>query len=150
MVATTWATMVLCMDDDLRSIEMNVLQWVSAEGSAAAFREEAKKQIAAELRQSFKSLELRTDASDVLDLLLDVTPLKYPACYLTLHLICINCSTGQDQWDRKAEIYWAKYKEALPGAIGMLSFDVDENATIEDAEKYYLTHGVRMTRGAVD
>jgi len=149
-VIPAWSTVTLCTDEDLRTLEINVLQWVSGEGSAAYFRQGAKDQIATELRQSFKTIELVTDAAEVLDLIADVTPLKYPAMYLTLHLICNNCSVGGDQWEKKAEMYWAKYKEALPGAIGMLSLDVEEGGTVEDAQKYYLTHGVRMTRGAID
>lgn len=149
-VIPAWSTVTLCTDDDLRALEIHVLEWVAGEGSALHFRQGAKDQIAAELRQSFKTIELVTEAAEVLDLIADVTPLKYTACYLTLHLICNNCSVGGDQWERKAEMYWTKYKEALPGAIGMLSLDIAEGGTIEDAQKYYLTSGVRMTRGAID
>ena len=150
MPIPAWSTVVLCTDEDLRTLEINVLQWVSGEGSAAYFRQGAKDQIADELRQSFKSIEKTTDAAEVLDLIADVTPLKYAASYLSLHLICNNCSVGGDQWERKAEMYWSKYKEALPGAIGMLTLDVDESGVGDEAEKYYLNAGVRMTRGAID
>jgi hypothetical protein len=142
-----WSAAVLCTDEDLRSLETNVLQWVAAEGSASYFRQSAKDQIEAELRQSFRNTDLETDSPDVLDLIADVTPLKYAAIYLTLHLVCNNCSAGGDQWEKKAEMYWGKYKEALPGAIGMLSLDIDQSGVVDIGEKYYLTQGVRMTRG---
>jgi len=148
MVAVTWAAAILCTDDDLRSLEPNVLQWLAADGSGAAMRASAKDQIADELRQSFKNIELATDATEVLDLVLDTTPLKYTAVYLTLHLICNSCSVGGDQWERKAEMYWGKYKEALPGAIGMLTLDINQSGTVDTGEKYYVSQGVRMTRGS--
>lgn len=150
MATGDWLAAVLCTDEDLRTLEAHVLEWLAAEGSGDYWRQSAKNLIAEELHQSFKTIEKLTDEVEVLDLLLDVTPLKYTACYLTLHLICNNCSTGGDNWEKKAEMYWSKYKEALPQAIGMLSVDIDEGGTIEEAEKYYLTGGVRMTRGAID
>jgi hypothetical protein len=143
----TWLASILCTDEDLRTLELNVLQWTAGEGSAAYFRQSAKDLIATELRQSFKNVELATDAAEVLDLVLDVTPLKYPAAYLTLHLICNNCSVGGDQWEKKAEMYWSKYKGALPAAVAMLALDTDESGTITEGEKYNFTPGVRMTRG---
>jgi len=148
MATGDWLAAVLCTDSDLRTFEIKVLGWVSAEGSATHWRQSAKDQIEAELRQSFKKIELATEEADVLDLIADITPLKYTACYLTLHLICNNCSIGGDHWERKSEMYWSKYREALPGAIGMLSIDIDESGAITDSEKYYISHGVRMTRGS--
>ena len=35
-----WSTVTLCTDEDLRTLEINVLQWVSKEGSAKFFRED--------------------------------------------------------------------------------------------------------------
>ena len=148
MAIGDWSAAVLCTDEDLRTLELSVLQWVGAEGSATYYRQTAKNLIETELRQSFKTVELATEEADVLDLIADTAPLKYAACYLALHLICNNCSIGGDQWESKAGMYWAKYKEALPDAISMLSIDVDEGGTITDAEKYYISHGVRMTRGS--
>jgi len=148
MATGDWLAAVLCTDEDLRSLEIHVLEWVAREGSAAYWRATAKDLIEVELRQSFRNIELATEEADVLDLVPDVTPLKYAACYLTLHLICNNCSTGGDHWEHKAEMYWNKYKGALPDAISMLSVDVDESGDIVDSEKYYISHGVRMTRGS--
>ena len=149
MTIPAWSTVTLCTDDDLRELEIKVLDWVAGEGSGKHWRDSAKEIIANELRQSFKTIELVTEAAEVLDLVVDVAPLKYASAYLSLHLICNNCSVGGDQWEKKAEMYWSKYREALPGAIGMLSLDLDESGTGDEAEKYYLTHGVRMTRGSV-
>jgi hypothetical protein len=143
-----WTDTTLCTDADLVEFETDVLQWAGSEGSANKWRKKAKDIIAERLDFALKDIELATDADDVKDLIGNPERLKDAACYLTLHLLANDVSVGQgDLYDRKAEMYLAKFEEVLPRALSMLSVDVDESDTIEDSEKYRFPTGVTFKHG---
>lgn len=148
MAIGNWGDAVLCRDKDLSEFETNVLRWVQGRGSAEKWISKAKDLIAQKLRYSLRTVELATDEDDVLDLIADITPLKDAACYLSLHLICNDASTGADGWAQKAEMYWHKWEKEWPQALGLVSLDTDESGTLEDSEKYNVNTGVTLVRGS--
>jgi len=155
MAINDWSAKELCLGSDLQALESSVLEWTRDAGGAKKWIAEAKKQLEHELRQHLAAIDKVVNASvvagedrqEVLDLIADYAPLKYTACYLTLHLLCNNCSGAEgDFYYRKAEMYWHKYKEELPKGLSLLSIDTDESATIAESERYYDNTGVRFSR----
>lgn len=142
----TWMDETLCVDKDLIDLESSALEWVSAKGSAAAYRATAKKIITSRLRSHFRSEAVLISGSEVLDLIADTEPLRQAATYLTLHLVCNDCSTGGDLFDKKAQMYWGKYNEEWPYALGQLSLDRDESGAIDASEEFNVSGGVTFTR----
>ena len=142
----TWSDETLCIDSDLTELESSALEWVSAKGSAAAYRATAKKIITSRLRSHFRDLDVQITGDEVLDLIADVEPLRQAATYLTLHLICNDCSTGSDLFADKAQMYWGKYVEEWPYALGLLSIDKDESGVIDSTEEYNFGPGVTFSR----
>jgi hypothetical protein len=142
------ATTILCEDADLLQFESNALAWVqSSQGGGKKYRDKAKDLIEQRLRFSFRSIAATLDSGvDVLDLLLSVSPLKDTACYLTLHLICNDASTGGDFWAQKGEMYWNKYMTEWATAFGLLSLDIDQSGVIESSEMYNIP-GITFQRG---
>jgi hypothetical protein len=143
-----WADTDLNLDRDLIEYETDAVTWFGAQGSGAKWRSTAKNTIAQRLRQNLKSIEVQTDASEVLDLIGNPEVLKPAACFLTLHLIAFDrlTSTG-DLWDRKAEVYYAKFEAEMATALALLELDLDESGTIEDSEKYAAPRGVTFKHG---
>lgn len=148
MAISDWGATALCQDKDLIEFESNVLAWTRSKGTAQKWISKAKNLIAAKLRHSLRDVEIATDVDDVLDLIADVTPLLDTACYLSLHLLCNDCSVGGDYFERMADMYWHKYSKELPLALGLVSLDIDESGTIEDSEKYNVKTGVTFVRGS--
>ena len=146
MAIGDWSTAALCQDGDLINVESQCLDWIPGDGSSDRYRTEAKRQIEARLRRVFKDIELVTDEADVLDLIESVTPLLTAAIFLTLHLLCNDCSTGGDFFENKSALYLHKFNEEWPQAITMLNVDTDESGTIEDSEKYNVVSGVEFRR----
>lgn len=143
-----WSTEILCIDADLMEFETDVVQWTGTEGSAVKWRSKAKDIIGERIDFSFKEIELATEIADVKDLISNPERLKDCACYLSLHLLANDISVAQgDLYDRKAEMYMAKFEDALGRALSMLHVDVDESGTIEDAEKYIAPTGVTFKHG---
>ena len=142
----TWADKVLCVDSDLAEFESNVHTWVAPGGGAAQYISTAKKVIERRLRSHFREQDKLIGGSEVLDLLADVEPLRQAATYLTLHVLCNDCSTGGDLFERKAEMYYAKYNEEWPYALGRLAMDLDESGAIESTEEYNVRTGVKLGR----
>ena len=148
MAIGDWSATALCEDADLIDFESDVLAWVqSTQGSAVKYRDKAKHIIGERLKHAFRQIEIDTEEDEVLDLIASVDPLKNAACYLTLHLICNDCSVGGDHWAGKAEMYYQKYNDEMPYALGLLSIDLDESGTIEDVEKYNVS-GIEFQRGS--
>lgn len=141
----SWSTEVLCVDADLLEFESNVLSWTKTRGSCEKWRDKAKYVIGQRLRYAFRATQVGTD-TDVLDLVLDTTPLKDAACFMALHLLCNDATTGEDAWSSKAEMYWSKFADEWPIALGLLSLDIDESGTIEQGE-YYNVPDVTLERG---
>jgi hypothetical protein len=141
-----WSKAVLCEDSDLIEFESNVLNWTRSRGDCSKWRSKAKDIITNKLRHAFRSAATSTD-EDILDLIGDTGPLKDAACYMTLHLLCNDLSTGEDHWERKGEMYWTKFGKEWPIAYGLISLDIDESGAIEKAEMYN-TPGVKMVRGS--
>jgi hypothetical protein len=155
MAIGDWSAAELCQDSDLQALESSVLEWTRGEGGVKKWRDEAKNQLEHELRQHLASTDKVINASvvagedrqEVLDLIADLAPLKYTACYLSLHLLCNNCSGAEgDFYDRKAEMYWQKYQQELPRGLSLLSIDTDESGTVSESERYYDNSGVRLSR----
>ena len=155
MAIGDWSATDLCQDSDLQALETGVLEWTRGEGGAKNWRDEAKLQLEHELRQHFAAIDKVVNASvvagaarqEVLDLIADLSPLKYTACFLSLHLLCNNCSGAEgDFYDRKAQMYWGKYRDELPRGLSLLSIDTDESGTISESEMYYDNKGVRLSR----
>jgi len=150
-----WSGTDLCQDSDLQALEAGVLEWTRLDGGVKKWRAEAKLQLEHELRQHFAAIDKMVNIEvaaggtrqEVLDLIDDLGPLKYTACYLSLHLLCNNCSGSEgDFYDRKAKMYWHKYKEELPRGLSLLSIDTDESDTIDESERYYQATGIRLSR----
>lgn len=146
MTLIPWASAVLCTDDDLRGLESNVLEWTGPYGSVAKWRAEAKKQITARLRVHFVDIDLQTTAAEPLDLIFSAEPLRYAAMFLSLYLLCNDCSTGPDQWAEKAKLYKGRFEEAWPDALRLISVDLDESGVMEESEQYNLNAGVKFKR----
>lgn len=144
MAIGNWSAAELCQDGDLVNVESQCMDWVS--GGAKRYRDEAKRQIGQRLHRIFKDIELATDEAEVLDLIESVEPLLTAAIFLTLHLLCNDCSSGGDFYENKAALYLHKFDEEWPDALGMLNVDTDESGTIEDSEKYNVTTGVTFRR----
>lgn len=142
----TWLDEILCIDSDLTDLESNALEWVNVKGGAAPYRATAKKIIEGRLRSHFREIDIQIIGGEVLDLIADVEPFRQAAAYLTLHLICNDCSSGGDLFADKGSMYWGKYAEEWPFALGRLNIDKDENGTIEDSEEYNFDPGVRFLR----
>jgi len=142
-----WTDEQLCEDSDLVKYETNVLEWTEVAGDARKWRDSAKELIEQRLRHALRTVELATDADDVLDLIADVAPLKIAASYMTLHLLCNDCSTGGDHWAEKASMYYSKFEDEWPRAVGLLSLDTDEDDLITDSEKYNVDTGATFSRG---
>lgn len=148
MAIGDWSAAVLCIDADLVEFETDVVQWTGTEASATKWRAKAKDLIGERIDFSFKEIELATDEDDVKDLISNPERLKDAACYLTLHLLANDISIAQaDLYDRKAEMYLAKFEDVFPRAVSMLHVDIDESGTIEDAEKYIAPTGVTFRHG---
>lgn len=150
MAITTWSTVVLCQDKDLRRFESNVMEWVKSDGHASRYRLTAKERITTRLRSQLRNQDLlkSTDITDVLDLVANPDVLKDAACFMTLHLIATDKMVhADDTWSLKAVKYKDDFDEEFPVAVSLISFDTDESGAIADAEKYNLTLGVRITRG---
>jgi len=155
MALEDWSAVELCQDSDLQALEHGLLEWTRSEGGAKCWRAEAKLQIEHELRQRFAAIDKVINSAvvtgearqEVLDLIGDLDPMKYTACFLTLHLLCNNCSGAEgDFFDRKAQMYWAKYRDELPRGLSLLSIDLDESGDISESERYYNSRGVRLSR----
>ena len=142
----TWADEELCTDSDMKALESNVLTWTGPYGAATKWRTEAKRQITQRLRVHFINIDLVTDAAEPLDLISSVEPFRYAATYLSLHLLCNDCSTGPDQWAEKARLYLAKFEEEWPNALALLSVDLDESGAIDDSEQYNVSTGLKFKR----
>ena len=142
----TWASVVLCVDSDLTDLESNALSWAGPAG-AARYREAAKvKIIEPRLRHFFRELDYTITGSEVLDLIASVEPLRLAATYLSLHLLCNDCSSGGDLFAEKAVQYWTKYNEEWVLAVDRLSVDTDESGAIDSSEEYNQSAGVRFVR----
>ncbi|MBU8914212.1 MAG: hypothetical protein KOO61_09330 [Spirochaetales bacterium] len=148
MAISDWSATALCQDKDLLEFEGQVLVWTRDKGTAQKWISKAKDLIATRLRYSFRDVELATDAADVLDLIADVTPLKDAACYLSLHLLCHECSVGGDYFESLEQMYWHKFEKEIPRALGLVSLDLDESGVIETSEKYNVKTGVTFVRGS--
>jgi len=148
MAIGDWSAAILCLDKDLVEWESQVLAWARSEGSCKKWRDKAKEVIEQKLRHALRQVELDTDEDDVLDLIADVTPLNHSACFMTLHLLANDKSIGSgDQWSVKSEMYYRKFQDNWPQALGLISIDVDESGTLEDGEKYNVG-GVTFVRGS--
>ena len=148
MAISDWSATDLCIDADLVEFETDVLQWVGQEAGAGKWRSKAKDMIGERLDFTLKDVEMATDETDVKDLISNLSRLKNAACYLTLHLLANDVSVAQsDFYDRKAEMYLAKYEDELPRATALLHVDVDESGTIEDEEKYVVPTGITLRHG---
>lgn len=142
----TWTDEILCIDSDLTELESNALGWVGLKGGAAAYRATAKKILEGRLRGHFRDLDILITGGEVLDLIADVEPFRLAATYLALHLICNDCSSGNDLFDQKAVMYWSKYNEEWPLALGRLNIDKDESGAIDKSEEYNFSPAVRFVR----
>jgi hypothetical protein len=143
-----WTDTVLCIDADLQEFETDVLAWTGGEAVAGKWRAKAKDLIAQRLDLKLRSVEEATDAADVKDLIGNPEVLKDAACYLSLHLLANDISHGAgDMYDRKAEMYHAKYEAELERAMALVHLDLDESGTIEDSEKYTAPTGVTFKHG---
>ncbi len=148
MAVGDWSDTDLCIDADLIEFETDVLQWTGTEGGGSKWRSKAKDMIGQRLDFSLKEIELGTEEADVKDLIDNPERLADAACYLSLHLLANDVTVAQgDLYDRKAEMYLAKYENELPRAISLLAIDIDESGTIEDAEKYIVPTGVTLRHG---
>jgi len=147
MAINDWSDGVLCVDSDLEEYESNIQEWVSNFGSCEKWRIKAKDEIEQRLRHGLRQIEIDTDEDDVLDLISSYDPLKNPACFMTLHLLCNDLSTNSaDHWATKSEMYYRKFQDSWPIALGLIHLDIDESGTIEDDEKYNVP-GVTFVRG---
>lgn len=148
MAVGDWSATDLCIDADLIEFESDVLQWTGPEAGAGKWRSKAKDLIGQRLDFSLKDIELATDEADVKDLISNSARLKDSACYLSLHLLANDVSVAQgDLYDRKAEMYLAKFENDYPRSVSLLHVDIDESGTIEDAEKYIAPTGVTLRLG---
>lgn len=143
----TWSTITLCTDSDMTRFESSAVTWAASKGGAAHYRQTAKDLIEARLRLHFKALALRITGSEVLDLISSVGPLRDAAVFLSLHLLCNDCSVAEgDLFDTKARMYWSKFQTEWPLCLGLVSVDEDESGAIDDSERYNVETGVRFVR----
>jgi hypothetical protein len=148
MAISDWSTVELCVDSDLLEFETDALNWVGAEGDAGVWRVKAKEMIGEKLDHTLKQIEIATDEAEVKDLIGNPEKLKNTACYLTLHLIANDKMLAPgDLFDRKAEMYWGKYRDEYGLAVALLSIDLDESGAIDDTEKYVAPSGVTLKHG---
>jgi len=133
-----WSTEVLCTDADVIEEEPKIIQW-KGEGTLSKWRQLAKDKIEERLKYLLRSQALIMDVTldEICDHILDTTPLKRSAIYMTLFCLTKAASIQpQDLMDGKSKDYWELFRDEWTRAVGSISLDSDESGTIEDAETY--------------
>lgn len=80
------------------------------------------------------------------NLILESSQLKVPLVYLTIHFICLDLMTEQnDVWYTRALSYWDRFNESYNGM--KLEYDSNESGTIEGQEEQDNPTSIRVGRG---
>jgi hypothetical protein len=144
-----WATVELCQDRDLAEQEERAVDWCKPRGDARRWRDLAKKRIGEKLRRGLHQEQKTVSESEVLNLIENPEALNTVAVYYTLYLIANDRMTHpNDYYAGKAAHYLQLFKDEWPQAKSDLHFDLDEDGSIDDAEKFNVRTGVRIQRGA--